>query len=78
LVIRAGGVRGRTRENVTLFNENSFKNLHDVEVLERGIENLSTQINSIMNATAREYETTVNSLRNRSLRGFNTRQFLRF
>ncbi len=78
LVIRAGGVRDRTRENVTLFNENSFKNLHDVEVLERGIENLSTQINSIMNATAREYETTVNSLRNRSLRGFNTRQFLRF
>jgi|BioPla2DNA2_1021312.scaffolds.fasta_scaffold03092_6 hypothetical protein len=78
LVIRAGGVRGRTRENVTLFNENSFKNLHDVEVLERGIESLSIQINSIMNATAREYETTVNSLRNRSLRGFNTRQFLRF
>lgn len=78
LIIRAGGVRDRTRENVTLFNENSFKNLHDVEVLERGIESLSTQINSIMNATAREYETTVNSLRNRSLRGFNTRQFLRF
>lgn len=80
LVIRAGRVDlpNRTRENVTIFDESSFKNLHNIDLLEDGITQFSTQINSIMNASAGEYEETVNNLRNKSLRKFDTKQFLRF
>ena len=80
LVIRAGRVNlpNRTRENVTIFDESSFKNLHNINLLEDGITQLSTQVNSIMNASAIEYEETVNNLRNKSLRKFDTKQFLRF
>ena len=71
--------RGRTRRNVEIFNEESFKNLHDVNQLCDWIQELSGQINSIMNATAQEYnEATNRILRNKSLRKYNTTQFLRF
>ena len=69
----------RTRRNVTIFDEASFKSLHNVNDLENWVYQLSTQINSIMNATADEYNQATNTiLRNKSLRTYNTKQFLRF
>lgn len=69
----------RTRRNVEIFNETSFKNLHDVDMLRDWVHQLSMQINTIMNATAQEYNDATNTiLRNKSLRKYNTTQFLRF
>jgi hypothetical protein len=48
-------------------------------MLENGVRQLSTQVNSIMNATANEYNEATNTiLRNKSLRTYDTTQFLRF
>ena len=69
----------RTRSNATIFDESSFKSLHNVNELEEWVYQLSTQINSIMNATADEYNQATNTiLRNKSLRTYNTKQFIRF
>lgn len=69
----------RTRRNADIFDESSFKSLHDVNMLENGVRQLSTQVNSIMNATANEYNEATNTiLRNKSLRTYDTTQFLRF
>ena len=72
----------RTRQNVTIFDENQFKELHDVDMLEDWIYALSSQINTIMNATAREYhEATSAMLRNdgnRYVMRYNTAQWLRW
>jgi hypothetical protein len=65
------------RQNITIFDENNFKNLHDVDTLQDGVHMLSTQINRIMNATAQEYNNATNTiLRNKSLRKYNTVQWL--
>lgn len=72
----------RTRQNVIIFDENQFKNLHDVHALENWIRELSTQINSIMNATAQEYQNATNWLlhnrENRNLLKYDTAQRLRW
>ena len=69
----------RIRQNVTIFDENQFKSLHDINTLEDWVRELSTQINSIMNATAQEYQATTNNLReNRWLLNYNTKQWLRW
>ncbi len=83
LIIRAGsqnpwGATARTRQNVTIFNEERYKNLHNINELEEGITHLSNQINLIMNSTMREYEQSVNNARNKSLVRYNTNQFWRF
>jgi len=67
----------RTRQNVMIFDENQFKSLHDVNLLENWIRELSTQINSIMNATAQEYQDATDSVReNRWLLKYDTKQWL--
>ena len=72
----------RTRQNVIIFDENQFKNLHDVHALENWIRELSTQINRIMNATAQEYQEATNWLlhnwENRDLLRYDTAQWLRW
>ena len=72
----------RTRQNVTIFDEAQFKELHDVDMLEDWIHELSTQVNMIMNATAQEYhEATSAMLRNdgnRYVMRYNTAQRLRW
>ena len=72
----------RTRRNVTIFNEESFKNLHDLDQLRDWILQLSVQINSIMNATAAEYNDATSSIlsdaENRRLMRYNTWQRLRW
>ena len=72
----------RTRHNVTIFDEAKFKNLYDENMLEDWIRTISTQINSIMNATAQEYhEATSTMLRNdenRYVMRYNTAQWLRW
>lgn len=72
----------RTRQNVTIFDEAQFKELHDVDMLEDWIHELSTQVNMIMNATAQEYhEATSAMLRNdgnRYIMRYNTAQRLRW
>ena len=81
LVLRGWAVNQatRVRQNVTIFDENNFKSLHDVYALEDGVRMLSTQINSIMNATAQEYNNATNTiLRNKSLRKYNTVQWLQW
>ena len=70
-------VASRTRQNVTIFDEASFKALHNVNTLQEWILQLSTQINNIMNATAQEYQAATNSLReNRWLLKYNTKKRL--
>lgn len=66
LKIRWWGVDwSRTRHNVTIFDEAQFREIHDDDMLENWIYELSTQINTIMNATAQEYhEATSAMLRN--------------
>ena len=69
------------RQNVTIFDENQFRNLHDINSLEEWIHQLSTQINSIMNAVSQEYHyATIWSfrLRNSSLLKYNTAQRLKW
>ena len=67
----------RTRQNVIIFDENQFKNLHDIDMLEDWVRELSTQINSIMNATAEEYQGAVDSVRgNAWLLDYDTKQWL--
>ena len=67
-----------TRQNVTIFDEASFKTLHNINTLETWIHQLSTQINTIMNATAQEYQNATDSLRDdRRLLRYNTKQRLR-
>lgn len=81
LRIRGGAVNPHwhIRSNAELFNESSFKSLHDWNMLETWILQLSTQINSIMNATANEYnEATNRIIRNKELREYDTKQFLEF
>lgn len=72
----------RMRQNVTIFDEAQFKEIHDVEMLEDWIYGLSRQINMIMNATAQEYhEATSAMLRNdenRYVMRYNTAQRLRW
>lgn len=71
-----------TRQNVTIFDENQFKSLHDIDALENWVRELSTQINSIMNATAQEYQNATNWLlhnrENRNLLKYDTAQWLRW
>jgi len=71
-----------TRQNVTIFDENQFKSLHDIDALENWVRELSTQINSIMNATAQEYQNATNWLlhnrENRNLLKYDTTQWLRW
>ena len=71
-----------TRQNVIIFDENQFKNLHDINALENWVRELSTQINSIMNATAQEYQNATNwllhSRENRNLLKYDTAQWLRW
>ena len=71
----------RTRHNVTIFDEAQFKELHDENMLENWIRELSTQINIIMNATAQEYEDATSAMRrndiNRYVMQYNTVQWLR-
>ena len=70
------------RHNVTIFDEEQFKSLHDVDMLENWIHELSTQINMIMNATAQEYDeatsTMTRNIRNRYIMQYNTAQRLRW
>ena len=69
----------RVRQNVPIFDENQFKNLHDIDTLENWIRELSTQINSIMNASAQEYQNATDNLReNRWLLKYDTAQRLRW
>lgn len=69
----------RVRRNVPIFDENQFKNLHDIDTLENWIRELSTQINSIMNASAQEYQNATDNLReNRWLLKYDTAQRLRW
>lgn len=71
-----------TRQNVTIFDEDQFKSLHDIDALENWVRELSTQINSIMNATAQEYQNATNWLlhnrENRNLLKYDTTQWLRW
>jgi len=80
LRIRWVNVNGaRVRTNVPIFDENQFKSLHDIDMLEHWIHELSTQINSIMNATAEEYQWAVDNIEdNRWLLRYNTVQRLRW
>lgn len=75
-------VVNRTRQNVIIFDENQFKNLHDIDMLENWVHELSTQINSIMNATAQEYQDAtnwiLNNMENRRLLRYNTAQWLQW
>ena len=72
----------RTRQNVTIFDEEQFKNLYDVNMLENWIYELSRQINSIMNATAQEYHDATSAVlrnnNNRYVMRYNTAQWLRW
>ena len=70
-----------TRRNVTIFDENQFMSLHNIDLLEEWVFQLSTQINSIMNAMSQEYHyATIWAfrLRNSSLLKYNTKQRLRW
>ena len=71
----------QARQNVTIFDEEQFKNIHDVDMLENWIHDLSTQINIIMNATAQEYDEATSAMerniRNRYVMQYNTAQRLR-
>ena len=71
----------RTRHNVTIFDEAQFKELHDENMLENWLRELSTQINIIMNASAQEYDDATSAMRrndiNRYVMQYNTVQWLR-
>jgi len=67
----------RTRQNITIFDEEEFKALHEGARLEDWIRELSTQINNIMNATAQEYYEALDH-NNRQLMRYNTSQRLRW
>ena len=64
LMIRGGSINAgnRVRENVTIFDEQRYKNLHDIDHLEDGIHTLSHQMNSIMNAMTGEYQQAVSTI----------------
>ena len=72
----------RTRHNVTIFDEAQFKELHDENMLENWIRELSTQINRIMNATAQEYHEATSAMLkndwNRYLMRYNTAERFRW
>lgn len=84
LVIRGRWVNPATRitENAIIFDENQFKNLHDLHTLENWVRELSTQINHIMNSSAQEYHEATNWIlsdrENRYLLKYNTKQWLRW
>lgn len=84
LTIRWGMVdpATRTRQNATIFDENLFRSWYDIDSLENCVRELSTQINSIMNATAQEYQNATNWLlhnrENRNLLKYDTKQWLRW
>jgi len=84
LIIRGRWVNPATRttQRAIIFDENQFKNLHDIDTLENWVRELSTQINTIMNATAQEYQNATNWLlhnwENRNLLKYNTTQWLRW
>lgn len=68
----------RVRTNTVIFDEQKFKNLNNVYDLSDGLHRLSLQITEILNSVAWEYESAVSWLRNKSLRNYDTRQFLRW
>lgn len=79
MIIRGWGTdANRTRENITIFDEQRYKNLHDIGALENGVANLSDQITLIMNSMTKEYQTAVSNFTSKSLSNYNTKQFLRF
>lgn len=65
LVLRANCAAShgnRTRENHVIFDENRYKNMHNVDELQNGVVSLSHQLNSIMDAMGGEFDRMTNGV----------------